>query len=237
MVAVDMRGYNETERPPNKYDYVLPILCRDVVELIPALGHDKAILVAHDWGGAVAWETTHRHPEVVEKLIVLNCPDAPVLLKRLSKHPSQLKKSLYTMLFQVPWLPELLLAVNDYDLIKKAFRSRRSGVRKRNMFTAEDVKAYKYVFSQRGALTYPLNYYRANTSQADAMGTGKVTVPTLIIWGDKDAFFDVEMADSHGAIVEDLTVRHLEECSHWIQNDDPEEVNRHMREFLEKNSD
>ncbi len=238
MVAVDLRGYNETERPPNKQDYTLPNLCRDVVELIPALGHDKAILVAHDWGGGVAWETTHRHPQVIEKLIVMNCPHPQIFRQRFSNHTSQLKKSLYALLFQIPWLPEFLFSVNDYDIIKKAFRGRRAGVRKRDAFTADDVEAYKYVFSQKGALTAPLNYYRANSLRSfeDGDAEGKIAVPTLIIWGDKDIYFDVAVADSHVSIVDDLTVQHLEDCSHWVQNDDPVEVNGHMREFLERDS-
>ena len=238
MVAVDLRGYNETERPPKIQDYTLSNLCKDVVELVPALGHDKAILVAHDWGGAVAWETTHRHPEVVEKLIVMNCPHSLVFRNQITNKFSQLKKSLYAMLFQIPWLPEFLMSINDYDLLKKAFRGRFSGVQKRNAFRAEDVEAYKYVFSQKGALTAPLNYYRAAFLQADVVyPSGKIAVPTLIIWGDKDVYFDVEMANNHDSLVEDLTVSHLEDCSHWVQNDDPEEVHQHMRAFLEKDSE
>jgi len=62
VVAVDMRGYGETDRPPNMLDYTLPNLSQDIVELIPALGHSTAILVAHDWGGAIAWEVAHKHP-------------------------------------------------------------------------------------------------------------------------------------------------------------------------------
>ena len=128
------------------------------------------------------------------------------------------------------------MSANDYESMKRSFRSRFCGVRKRHAFTAEDVEAYKYVFSQKGALTYPLNYYRANILRSDLSYTGKVTVPTLVIWGDKDAFFDAGIADSHSEIVEDLTIHHLEDCSHWVQNDDPEQANHLMKEFLDRDT-
>lgn len=235
VVSVDLRGYNQTERSPNVSDYLLTNLCQDIVELISALGHDKAILVAHDWGGAIAWTVAQQHPEVVKKLIVMNCPH-PRVIKRRAKRLSQLWKSWYVFFFQVPWLPEFIFSTKDFGTFDECFLGEYSGVRNKRLgaFTAEDVEAYKYVFSQDGALTSPINYYRANALQA-SVGDKKSTIdiPTLIIWGDADRFFDVAMADGHMGVVSDLTVRHIEDCSHWVQNDDPERVNQYMREFLE----
>lgn len=236
VVSVDLRGYGETERPPNTLDYIIENIRQDIVELIPALGHDKAILVAHDWGGAIAWAVTLKHPEVVEKLVVINCPH-PRVFARQFKHFSQLMRSWYMFFFQIPYLPELMLSAKDYGNFNESFLGKAFGVRNKGGFTAEDVEAYKYVFSQPGAMTPPINYYRANVlRKGDAATSSKnsmVSVPTLLIWGDNDSAFDLVMADNHGSVVSDLTVRHIENCSHWAQNDNPERVNHHMREFLE----
>ena len=228
-----MRGYNETEHPPNVSDYTVSKLCRDVAELIPVLGHNRAILVAHDWGAGVAWSIAQRWPELVERLIVMNGPNARVMEKRMKRF-SQLLKSWYVFFFQVPWFPEFLLSSSDY----KFFDGLREGNIK-DAFTAEDVEAYKYVFSQEGAFTGPVNYYRCVFRKKDEEHMQsrmiKIEVPTLLIWGDDDPYVE-NIADQHVDVVKDLTVRHVEKVGHWVQNESPETVNRHMREFLKKSS-
>ena len=128
-MAVDLRGYNETERPPNVLDYTLVKLRQDIAELIPALGHEKAILVSHDWGGAIAWAVTQKHPELVEKLVVLNCPHTRVFKRTITGTWAQLLKSWYMFLFQVPYLPEFLLSRRDYGYFSAVFRGKKAGVR------------------------------------------------------------------------------------------------------------
>lgn len=198
VVAVDLRGYGETDRPQNTSDYFITNLSQDVLELIPALGHEKAILVAHDWGGAIAWVVAHQHPRVVEKLVILNCPHPQVIAITLNF--TQLMMSWYVFFFQVPWLPEYLMSANDYGNFNVVFRGKITGVRNKKAFTYEDVEAYKYVFSQNGASTPPLNYYRANILRFEDFGIsnlrGMIDVSTLIIWGDNDAFFSSGLADS-----------------------------------------
>ena len=235
MVAVDLRGYNETERPPNVLDYTIANIRQDVVELIPALGHEKAILVGHDWGGGVAWNVAGYNPEVVEKLVVMNCPHPKIFIKRIQSF-AQLLKSWYIFFFQVPYLPELMLSAGDYGALEMSFQEKqRGGVHNKKSFTAEDVEAYKYVFSQRGALTAPINYYRASFFGEESKGSvaDKISMPTLLIWGENDAYFDLSAVEGHDSVVTDLTVRRIQDCSHWVQNDNPERVNQHMREFLE----
>ena len=228
VVAVDMRGYNKTDRPPDVHDYTLPNLCQDVVELIPALGHDKAILVAHDWGGGVAWTVADRHPEVVEKLIVMNCPHPAVLKKRIQSFSQRMKM----WFILIPWFPEFQFSIGNCEILKDLFRG-ENGVCNKQSLTLEDVEAYRYVFSQPGALKYPINYYRG-TFLVDMKYGPAITMPTLLIWGDSDAFFDLAVADDHGDVVPDLRVKHIEKCSHWVQNDNPERVNQHIREFLDE---
>ncbi len=101
VVAIDLRGYGETDRPPRRSDYTLDKLTEDIVQLIPALGYSRCVLVGHDWGGAIAWSVAHRHPEVVEKLIVLNCPHTSIMVQTLASTWAQFMKSWYILMFQV----------------------------------------------------------------------------------------------------------------------------------------
>ena len=237
VVAVDLRGYGETDRPPNTLDYVLSNLRRDIVELIPALGYSKAILVAHDWGGVIAWAVTQKHPELVEKLVVMNCPHSRIFKHTISSTWTQLMKSWYMFLFQVPWLPEFILSIRDYGYFNAIFRGKKAGVRNRTAFPQEAVEAYKYVFSQPGATTGPINYIRCIFYMFSEPNEAKVVkksidIPTLIIWGDDDLFLESSMADTHEEFVTDLTVKHIPNCSHWVQQDVPDKVNEYIKEFL-----
>ena len=139
-------------------------------------------------------------------------------------------------MFQVPWLPELLISVGDYAAINDVFRGRNTGACNKAAFPPDVVEAYKYTFSQPGALTAPLNYYRCMLQRRRELGKASaknIEVPTLIIWGDDDMAFENSLADAHSSIVTNLTVKHIPNCSHWVQQDAPDLVNQYMREFLE----
>ena len=236
-MAVDLRGYGETDSPPKTLDYVLTNLRQDVVELIPALGHSKAILVAHDWGSFIAWAVTQKHPELVEKFVTMNGPHLWVFKSMLSGSWTQLMKSWYMFVFQLPWLPEFMISQRDFSNFNIIFHGKKAGVRNQAAFTPEAVEAYKFVFSQPGASTGPVNYYRCILDNFSAEENNKIAeksinVPTLIIWGDGDLFFENSMADAHSGFVTDLTVKRIPKCSHWVQQDQPGLVNQYMTEFL-----
>lgn len=236
VVAVDLRGYNDTQRPQGRKEYVLKNLRQDIVELIPALGHTSCVLVGHDWGGAIAWSVAHHNPELVDKLIVLNCPHTRIMWRHLSSTWKQMMRSWYMFMFQIPKLPEFMMSLRDYGYFSAIFRGRQGGVRNKDAFTTEAVEAYKYVFSQPGALTGPVNYIRCIfevEKTEKKLSQGEIETPTLLIWGDSDAFLDSAMADKHTRYVTDLTVKHIPNCSHWVQQDQPDLVNEYIKEFLE----
>ena len=101
VVAIDLRGYGQSDRPPNKRDYTLSKLREDIAQLIPALGYTKCILVGHDWGGAIAWSVAQNFPEAVERLVVLNCPHPKIMLQTVTSTWAQFMKSWYMLMFQV----------------------------------------------------------------------------------------------------------------------------------------
>ncbi|XP_048579287.1 epoxide hydrolase 4 [Nematostella vectensis] len=231
VVAVDLRGYGESAKPEGVSQYATKLLIKDVKEIVEALGYSSCILVAHDWGGAIAWHVPSAFPELVDKLIILNAPHFSVFKKYLYSHFSQMKKSWYMCFFQVPYIPEMFLASNDMEAFK-IFRNKK----KPGMFTDEDIEAWKYTFGKPGSFTPPLNYYRnifsSSSSRSDAPKT-KISVPVMVVWGTADLALEKEMNDGLDQYVEDLTIRYIEGASHWVQQDEPELVNMYIQEFLD----
>ena len=193
-VAPDMRGYNLSSKPADVTDYAVPHLVDDLRALAKSLGHEKFILVAHDWGGGVAWSLGIHHPECLEKLVIINAPHPALFERELNRNPAQQAASQYMLLFRSP-KAEATLAANNYAFLVDAVLTR--GLKKGH-FTEDDRQAYLTAWSQPGALTGSLNWYRAAgigpPTKADAKarsfepsaGPSKVNVPTLVIWGEKD---------------------------------------------------
>ena len=242
VVAPDMRGYNQTEKPVGVANYRVDVLARDVAGLIEALGYEKAVVVAHDWGGGVAWPFAMAYPEMVDRLIVLNCPPPGVLMDHFLNNPAQLKRSYYMFLFQFPWLPEAALRFRNYAMIERALRGWAID---KSAFTDEDIKMYKEAASKPGALTASVNYYRAAirgsfkavreaAAQKKSPGSKpRVKCPTLIIWAEEDRALGKEMTyDFHKEVEGPLEIKYIPACSHWVQQERPAEVNRYMEEWL-----
>lgn len=242
VVAVDMRGYGDSDKPGGRGNYEMEPLVTDLAQLIPALGHEKAVVVAHDWGGAVAWQLAIHFPHLVHRFVVCNCPH-PTAFRRALKGGSvkQLLKSWYMFFFQAPILPEIFLRLKDMTALDTFFRDpTKGGCRNPQGFTDADMEAWKYTFLQPGAITPPLNYYRAALTRHPEKavfgkkGTraAKVTAPTLIVWGTADVAIEQSTATMSADYCEDCTIRFVEGASHWIQNDEPDLTNQFIRAFL-----
>ncbi|MEH2451404.1 alpha/beta fold hydrolase [Nostoc sp.] len=229
VVALDLRGYNDSDKPTEQSAYVMHEFLQDVEGVIKALGYQKCVLVGHDWGGAIAWNFAYAHPQMVEQLIILNLPH-PAKFAQGLRTPQQLLRSYYMFIFQLPWVPELLLQSSDYQAIEKAFKG--TAVNK-SAFTKADIDAYKNAAAKRGALTAMLNYYR-NIFQQRMLNPswGVLEVPTLMIWGENDTALGKELTYDTAAYVRDFQIKYIPNCGHWVQQEQPELVNQHMREFL-----
>jgi pimeloyl-ACP methyl ester carboxylesterase len=229
-IAPDLRGYNLSDRPPGVPSYRLDVLLKDVAGLIQHVGADRVAVVGHDWGGVLAWHLPRYHPELVERLVILNAPH-PGAYRRELRSGIQLLKSWYILLFQVPGLAEQVLAAGDYDLVARMLR--REPVHP-EAFTPEDVLRYKQALARPGALTAALNYYRAlRYPIAHTLGeTPRIEVPTLVLWGEQDTHLSVRLTEGLSTWVRDPRVVRFPDASHWVQNDVPERVNRLMIDFL-----
>ncbi len=231
IVAPDMRGYNLSEKPDRIEHYRVGTLVRDVERLIVERGAEKATVVGHDWGAIIAWFAAMRHPERVEKLAILNVPHPARFLDGLTM-PKQLLKSSYMFFFQIPRLPEKALSAGDFAVLRAALR--RNPVRP-GAISADDVERYVGAMAQPGALTATINYYRAllrNPSETQALPK-KIEAPTLVIWGEKDVFLSLELADPGPLWVSNLRVERLPDASHFVAEDRPDEVNALLLDFLQ----
>jgi len=230
-VAPDMRGYNLSSRPSGVAAYDPDRLAADIRDLIRERAADRAFLVGHDWGGTVAWVTAMNHPEVVERLAILNCPHPRRLLHGL-RRPRQLAKSCYVFFFQLPWLPERLVRVARW----RAFRYGFENDARPGAFTPHDVGRYVEAWSQPGAATAMINYYRSVFRQTPRPVEARIRplqAPTLVIWGEHDRYLRAELAEPDGADVPNLErVVRLPEASHWVQHDEPERVGQLLVEFF-----
>jgi pimeloyl-ACP methyl ester carboxylesterase len=230
-IALDMRGYNETDRPD--WGYELDVLVQDVVELLRALGQRKGIIAGHDWGGNIAWSLAIARPELVDRLIALNIPHPALFANAIGKNWRQMLRSWYILFFQLPFLPEAAIRANDYRAIEQVFRGTAIDT---SCFTDEDIWIFKAAIAAPGAATAALNYYRAlfqTGARGMFRGTGmRATMPTLMIWGEKDIALGKELTYGTNRFVPNLRIHYIPNCSHWVQQECPTEVNSAILAFL-----
>jgi pimeloyl-ACP methyl ester carboxylesterase len=240
-VAPDLRGYNLTSKPEGVESYRMRHLIEDLRGLVRHLGKETFVLVAHDWGGAVAWAFALAHPEMLEKLVIVNAPHPGVFAREIHSNPAQQQASQYMRMFCTPQAEEILSRDHYKALIDMALGH---GL-KRGYFDEADKQAYIEAWSQPGALTGGLNYYRASRFVPPEPGTPApvseleldvaaltVHVPTLVIWGERDTALLPGNLEGLEQFVPDLTVRRIPDGNHWVIHQKPELVNRYIREFI-----
>jgi pimeloyl-ACP methyl ester carboxylesterase len=231
VVAPDLRGYGETDKP--RWGYELDVLVNDIVSLIHELGYARAIVGGHDWGGALAWALAIAYPQRVERLIALNIPHPALMARALGYNWRQMLRSWYILFFQLPLLPEALIRANDFQSVERAFRDMAVD---KSRFDDVTIGRFKAALARPGALTAALNYYRALLRQgARRMFSGsgmRVQAPTLMIWGERDFALGKELTYGTERFVSDLRIHYLPNCSHWVQQERPDEVNQFMLDFL-----
>jgi len=241
-VAPDMRGFNLSSKPAEIEKYHVNDLIEDMRALAEHLGHEKFIMVAHDWGGAVAWSAALRQPEMLEKLIIINSPHPALFARELLNNPDQQKASQYMLMLRSAEA-ERVLSENNFAALMAVL------VQFGSKWEMSEETRSKYIeaWSQPGALTGSLNYYRASplyppTSKNDEEQMNSilnlpnemfaVKVPTLVIWGEQDQALLTGNLDGLAEYIEDLTVKRIPDGTHWVIHEQPELVNSLIREFI-----
>ena len=231
VIAPDMRGYNLSAKPPGVRSYQVSHLVDDVAGLVRHTGAGRACIVGHDWGGSVAWQVPMRHPGMVERLVVLAAPHPAVFQRGLAR-PAQLLKSWYIFFFQLPWLPEATFRAGGFSRLARTLRDEPVH---RGAYSEADIEHYVRALAQPGALTAAINYYRAGMRYSLGQIKAEVrpiTVPTLVLWGDRDRYLGSHLTEGLEDWVSEVRVVRIADASHWIQNDVPDRANALLLEFL-----
>jgi pimeloyl-ACP methyl ester carboxylesterase len=228
VIVPDQRGYNLSSKPAGVAAYALTELVSDVIAIADQLGQEKIFLAGHDWGAAVAWSAALLHPQRIAKLVVLNVPHPSVMRKFFSTQPRQLLRSWYMFFFQLPWLPEALFSAFNYGIgARSLLRSSRPGT-----FSAEDLTQYCAAWSQPGALTAMINWYRALFRFRTKFPDRTVHVATRILWGERDAFLLAEMAQESLRYCTNAELFTFANATHWLQHEEPARVSELLIDFF-----
>jgi pimeloyl-ACP methyl ester carboxylesterase len=221
VLAPDLRGFGDAPRPTDPAEYGIPIVIRDVLGILDALGVARVQLVAHDWGAAVGWRLAAEHPERVERYaaVSVGAPGGPTSIE-------QREKSWYFAFFRQTGIAEEQLQQKNWQLFREWARN------------PVDVDRYIANLSRPGALTAALNWYRASGAPP-ASGTLKppppVACPVLGIWSDGDAYLtEAPMRTSGERIRGSFQYERISGASHWLMLDKPAELNRLLLLFLKR---
>lgn len=220
VVAIDQRGYNLSDKPKGAENYDLRLLVEDVAAVVRHLGREKAIIVGHDWGGAVAWVVAMQRPELVEKLIILNLPHLRGLSRELTHNPKQQENSGYARRFQQEGA-HLKLTAEELAAWVKNPQARTNYV---EAFRRSDFEAM-------------LNYYKRNYPREpyteDTSPVVKVKCPVLMIHGLDDwALLPGALNGTWDWVEKDLTLVTVPGAGHFVQQDAAEFVTRTMKMWL-----
>jgi pimeloyl-ACP methyl ester carboxylesterase len=236
VIAPDQRGYNLSDKPRGVNAYRISQLAGDVIGLIDYFGREKAVVIGHDWGAAVAWHVAIHAPEHVERLAILNVPHPASMARALTTFSRQILRSWYIYFFQIPALPELLLRAGNFAALRRMLQASAAP----GVFSKEDMRCYTAAWSQPGALTAMINWYRAAARTALKQGLREmnsaadqhVRMPTLILWGEKDVALIPEMAAWSLEWCDQGELVRFPGVSHWVQHEKANEVTQRLIEFL-----
>ncbi len=242
-IAPNLRGYEHSSAPSDAKEYRAKYLVQDLAALIKAESPNAplAALVAHDWGGAVAWNVANQHPELLRRLAIINSPHPGTFLRELQNNPAQQAASAY-MNFLIRPDAENLLAEDDYRRLWEFFTN-MGAIDGPHPWLTEDVKAqYRAVWGQ--GLTGPLNYYRASPMRPARAGDPAaaalhlphsmltIDVPTCVIWAMQDIALPAGLIDGLDAFVPKLTLHRVADGTHWLVHEQPQLVAGLLEDFL-----
>jgi pimeloyl-ACP methyl ester carboxylesterase len=238
-VAPNLRGYERSTQPSDVSAYRAKHLVQDIAALIQAEGAPLAMLVAHDWGGAVAWNLANQQPQLARKLAIINSPHPGTFLRELTTNPKQQQASAY-MNFLVRPDAEQLLREDDYRRLF-GFFTQWGGA----PWLTEGVKQ-QYREAWDLSLTGGLNYYRASPLRPPTPqdpGAAAITLPremltvdlpTLVLWAMEDVALPPELIEGLGDYIPQLTLERIPGATHWIIHERPDFIAQRLAAFLER---
>jgi pimeloyl-ACP methyl ester carboxylesterase len=245
VIAPDQRGFGASDKPEGVENYRADKVVEDLIALADALGLGRFTLVGHDWGGAIAWLAALRHPDRIARLVIVNAPHPLIFQKSLIEDAAQRAASQYISAFRNPAMEQGIAAMGLERFFARTFASHADVSR----LSAAERQAYLDDWSQPGALTAMLNWYRASDILVPAPGEAaeapawtqapfpSIAVPTLVIWALKDvALLPVQLAGLAG-LVDDLRIVTVPEAGHFVPWEAPEPIIAAIRDFIAETPD
>jgi epoxide hydrolase 4 len=220
VIVPDQRGYNLSDKPKGIGEYTVDKLVADIIGLMDALDHPQVRLVGHDWGAIVAWYLAMWYPERVQQLVIANVPHPKVFKQFLRSSPKQVLKSWYAAVFQLPLLPELVNQANNWYIFSQVMGDIPG-------MTEREIRLYQQAWSQPGAFTAMLNWYRAFSQRkytAPVKTDRRVRVPMLMLWGKQDFALSHEMAQPSCDMCDESHLIFFEDANHFVQHEKSEEI-------------
>jgi pimeloyl-ACP methyl ester carboxylesterase len=221
VIVPDQRGYGQSDKPPDVGSYHIVLLASDVPAILDQVGIEKAAVVGHDWGAAVAWAVASFAPERVDRLVALSVGHP---LSFAAAGLEQREKAWYLFLFQFEGIAEQWLSANDWANFRTWSRH-------------PDADGVIAELEADGSLTPGLNWYRANVHPRALVepppALPPVTVPTLGVWSTDDfALTETQMTGSSTFVEADWQYHRIEGSGHWMQLEAADEVNRLLLDYL-----
>jgi len=211
VIVPDQRGYNLSDKPVGTDQYKMEILVDDILGLADKLDYDKFFLAGHDFGAMVSWSLALHAPDRVKRMVIANVPHPAVFRSYLRSHPTQMLKSWYAMFFQLPNLPERFVKAANWKFLIEAMP---------DYWSEDQFDRYREAWSQPGAITAMINWYRATFSQSGkTRKSDTIQPPTLIVWGKNDPHLSHQMASLSLEHCQDGKLVYFEDASHWVQHD------------------
>ena len=230
VVAPDLRGYGDSDRPKERDAYRLRHLVADAAGLFDAYHAQRRLLIAHDWGALIAWSFAMQEARTLAGLVVLNVPHPAVLRKVIRRSWAQRRRSWYVGFFQVPVLPEIAMTAFRAKAVADAFRGMAID---KSAFPDEVVEPYRRNALKPGAMTAMINYYRSNLRELGTeTASPRIGIPTLMIWGEEDKALGLELTEGYDELVADFSLQRLPGVSHWVQQEAPQVVNDHLLAWM-----
>jgi pimeloyl-ACP methyl ester carboxylesterase len=240
-IAHDMRGYNLSSKPDGVDNYKARHHVEDLAALMGHLGYARGTVVAHDWGGSIAWAFALTYPEKVETLIIVNAPHPGLFARLLRDDPAQQKASGYMIKYRSPDAEEYCME----DGFARMRRGTLDPIMAKGGLTQDEAHEYLKAWSRPGAITAMLNFYRAMGMAPPDRKTGApaivpdltveqttVRVPTRVIWGMRDPYLLPQCMRGLPEFVPDLEVHEIPDGTHWVIHEFPDEVNATIRSWL-----
>lgn len=229
VIVPDQRGYNSSEKPSGVEAYTVDLLMADIIALIVRLRYDDVFLAGHDWGGAIAWRLAIEHPDRVRKLVMFNAPH-PLAWKDASENPEKEESiNWFRTFFLLPVLPELATRAGNWRVVVNSLRdTSRPGT-----FSDRELDYYRYAWARNWSMHSMINWYRAAFRYpVDVPDDSMVRVPTRIVWGMQDRFFETRMAKLSLQHCADATLVEVPNAGHWLLHEEPELTSNQMIEFF-----